>query len=92
MVRGGSKVSRPPRKDPEGSLKISGCEWERLSPVRTEQGGLTECIIKDFGEIKHGSSNRQEPKVLRDFSNNSDHLPKGVSALGRDPVADWEQS
>lgn len=74
-----------PREDPEGVLKINDCRWDLLSPVRTEQDGLRGHALKDFGEIQHGSSNRREPKALGDFSENSDHLPKGsvFSGLGQ---------
>lgn len=79
------KGLQAPRNDLEGGLKLSGCRWEWLSPVRTEQGGLTERISKDFGESKHGFSNRREPKVLGDFSENGDHLPKGSLCSGLGP-------
>lgn len=53
---------------------VASCENRTGWPDRMYYQGL----------IKHGSSNRREPKVLGDFSKNSDHLPKGsiFSGLG----------
>lgn len=86
---GGIKGLSASRKDPEGGLKINCCRWDRLSPVRTEQEGLTE-HVKDFGEIQHESSSQQEPKVqsLEMSPRTVTTSQKGVCSLGWDNLAD----